>query len=198
MASSFLEKLKKGMGVEELEERTPKKTGEILTVKQEKGGKSKKEVMAEKINKTKTKKASVKPKAKNKEKIQIKEKEKSEAVEVLTKEKWPQPEGQLAIDVYQSDSELVIQSAIAGVKPEDIDISIDDDVITIRGKRGKFSDEQSDYFYQECYWGAFSRQIISPVEIDPGRVDASLKNGILTIRIPKILRSKKRKIVIKG
>jgi len=227
MTNSFLEKLKKGMGVEELEEKNPNKTEEVLTIKEEE---SKKEVMAKKIIETKSKDKKASAKTKKKEEVQIKpsfaqkategqalpspalsekerglggqgEKEKSEPSAVLAKEekeKWPQPEGQLAIDVYQNNSELVIQSAIAGVKPENIDVSIDDDVITIKGKRKKLSDEQGDYFYQECYWGVFSRQIISPVEIDPGRVDACLKDGVLTIKIPKILRSKKRKIVIKG
>lgn len=187
MVSSFLEKLKKGMGVEELEKK--EKTSE------------KKEVV-KKTTKVKTKKVSIKPKPPKKEKIkeEIKKEAPSPApiLEKEKKEKWPQPEGQLAIDVYQTDTELVIQSAIAGVKPDDIDISIDDDVITIKGKRNKLTDEDGDYFYQECYWGAFSRQIISPVEIDSGRVDASLKKGILTIRIPKILKHKKLKIVIKG
>ncbi len=199
MASSFLEKLKKGMGVEELEEKTAKKTEDSLIVKQEEEKKPKKEVVVEKIIETKSKSKKASVKLKTKKKIQIEEK--PEPAPVLAKEekeKWPQPEGQLAIDVYQNDLELVIQSAIAGVKPENIDISIDDDVITIKGARKKLSDEQGDYFYQECYWGVFSRQIISPVEIDSGRVDASLKEGVLTIRIPKILRSKKRKIVIKG
>ena len=204
MTSSFLEKLKKGMGVEEREEekKTPKKIEGSFVVDEVKKKEPKKEDVAKEITKTKIKKVSVKPKTKKKEKVQIEEKkEKPEPATVLAKEeegKWPQPEGQLAIDVYQNDSELVIQSAIAGVKPENIDISIDDDVITVKGKRKKLSNEQGDYFYQECYWGSFSRQIISPVEIDPGRVDASLKDGILTIRIPKIVRSKKRKIVIKG
>ncbi len=187
MSSSFLEKLKKGMGVEELEKM--EKTSE------------KKEVV-KKTTKVKTKKASLKPKPSKKEKIEEEiKKEAPSPAPILAKEKkekWPQPEGQLAVDVYQTDTELVIQSAIAGVKPGDIDISIDDDVITVKGKRNKLTDENGDYFYQECYWGAFSRQIISPVEIDQGRVDASLKNGILTIRVPKILRHKKSKIVIKG
>lgn len=190
MVSSFLEKLKKGMGAEELEKK--EKTSEK---------KEKKEVV-KKTTKVKTKKVSIKLKPPKKEKVkeEIKKEEPSPApiLEKEKKEKWPQPEGQLAIDVYQTDTELVIQSAIAGVKPDDIDISIDDDVITIKGKRNKLTDEGGDYFYQECYWGAFSRQIISPVEIDSGRVDASLKKGILTIRIPKILRHKKSKIVIKG
>jgi HSP20 family protein len=193
MTNSFLEKLKKGMGVEELEEKNPNKTEEVLTIKEE--------VMAKKIieTKSKSKKASAKPKTKKEEEVQIKEKlEPAIVLAKEEKEKWPQPEGQLAIDVYQNNSELVIQSAIAGVKPENIDVSIDDDVITIKGERKKLSDEQGDYFYQECYWGVFSRQVISHVEIDPGRVDACLKDGVLTIKIPKIIRSKKRKIVIKG
>jgi len=205
MASSFLEKLKKGMGVVEEAEgkkKSSKKTEASLVIDKEKKQELKKVELVKKIAKSKIKKTSIKPKMKKKEKVQIEEKEeKSEPTTVLAKEekeKWPQPEGQLAVDVYQNNSELIIQSAIAGVKPENIDISIDDDVITIKGKRKKLSDEQGDYFYQECYWGVFSRQIISPVEIDPGRVDASLKNGILTIRIPKIIRGKKAKIVIKG
>ncbi len=201
MASSFLEKLKKGMGVNELEKikKTPKKTKEVLPV-EDKEETVKKEVV-KKTTKTKAKKTSVQLKEKKKEKAKMEEvkKETPEPTTILAKEEtWPQPEGQLAIDVYQTDSELVIQSAIAGVKPDNIDITIEDDVITVKGKRKKLTDEEGDYFYQECYWGPFSRQIISPVEIDPGRVDASFKEGILTIRIPKIVRNKKAKIVIKG
>ncbi len=203
MTSSFLEKLKKGMGVDELEEtkKTPKKTKDVLSVKDKEKEETVKKEVVKKTTKAKTKKASVQPKEKKKEKVKTEEieKEAPEPATVLVKEEtWPQPEGQLAIDVYQTDSELVIQSAIAGVKPDNIDITIEDDMIIIKGKRKKLTDEEGDYFYQECYWGSFSRQIISPVEIDPGRVDASFKEGILTIRIPKIVRNKKAKIVIKG
>jgi len=204
MASSFLEKLKKGMGVDELEEikKTPKKTKEASLIEDKRKEEEivKKEVI-KKTAKAKAKKTSVLTKEKKKEKVKTEEvkKEAPEPVTILAKEEtWPQPEGQLAVDVYQTDSELVIQSAIAGVKPDNIDITIEDDVITVKGKRRKLTDEEGDYFYQECYWGSFSRQIISPVEIDPGRVDASLKEGILTIRIPKITRDKKTRIVIKG
>jgi len=142
--------------------------------------------------------------SKTKKKTEVEKLEKKEVPKptpVLAEEKkeqWPQLEGELAVDVYQTDSDLVIQSAIAGVKPTDIDISIDDDVITLKGERKRLTDEEGDYFYQECYWGPFSRQIISPVEIDPGRVDATLKEGILTIKIPKITRDKKSKIIVKG
>ncbi len=65
-------------------------------------------------------------------------------------------EGELAVDVYQTDSEIVVQSTIAGVKPDDLDISVENDVLTIRGKReSETKEEGKNYFYQECYWGAF-------------------------------------------
>ena len=107
-------------------------------------------------------------------------------------------EGQLAVDVYQTDSELVIQSTIAGVKTENLDISIEADTVLIRGNRNEPPEQgEKNYFYQECYWGPFSRQIILPEETDPSRAEAVMKEGILTIRIPKIEREKKRKITVK-
>ena len=114
-----------------------------------------------------------------------------------TKEEWFEPEGELAIDVYQTEKELVIQSAIAGIKPEDLDISMERDVIAIKGRRQKPFEEEGDYFTQECYWGPFSREIILPAEVDPERIEAVMKDGILTIRIPKILREKLRKIRVR-
>ena len=109
-------------------------------------------------------------------------------------------EGQLTIDVYQTDQDIVIKSTIAGVKPEDIDISINNDMVTIRGKRTK--DEQinaENYYYQELYWGMFSRSIILPVEVDPDRAKAAIKNGILTVKLPKSEKTKIKKInVIKN
>ena len=114
-----------------------------------------------------------------------------------TKEEWFDPEGELAIDVYQTEGELVIQSAIAGVKPEDLDISMERDIIAIKGSRKKPFEEEGDYFTQECYWGPFSREIILPTEVDPERIEAVMKDGILTIRIPKILREKLRKIKVR-
>ncbi|MDP2663926.1 MAG: Hsp20/alpha crystallin family protein, partial [bacterium] len=122
-----------------------------------------------------------------------------EAVEISEeedKEKWFEPEGQLAIDIYQTETDLVIQSAIAGVKPGSLDITMEKDVITIRGSREKPFEESGDFFTQECFWGPFSREIILPAEIDPNRARAEMKEGILTIRIPKMLRERKRKISI--
>ncbi|MFA5127095.1 MAG: Hsp20/alpha crystallin family protein [Patescibacteria group bacterium] len=95
-------------------------------------------------------------------------------------------EGQLSVDVYQDKSNIIIRSTIAGVEPEDIDITFDNDMITIRGKRKKdASIREENYFYQECYWGSFSRSIILPVEVQADKIKASIRNGVLTIVMPK-------------
>jgi len=111
------------------------------------------------------------------------------AAKIPIDEQWltdDDEEGQLAIDVYQTPKAIVVKSTIAGVKPEDIDISINNDMLTIRGTR-KLTDSVAadDYFYQECYWGGFSRSIILPVEVKGDAIDANLENGILTVTLPK-------------
>jgi len=107
-------------------------------------------------------------------------------------------EGQLSVDVYQTKESIVIKSTIAGVKPEDIDISINNDMITIRGRREiEETITEDDYFYQECYWGGFSRSIILPVEIIPEKVDASLKNGVLTVKLPKAKKTQSISVKVK-
>jgi len=94
--------------------------------------------------------------------------------------------GQLAVDVYQTNDDIIIKSTIAGVRTEDIDIAINNDMITIRGKREKEGViNEEDYFYRECYWGGFSRSIILPCDVKSDKVDASMKNGVLTIILPK-------------
>jgi len=97
--------------------------------------------------------------------------------------------GQLAVDVYQTKNAIVIRAAIAGVQAEDIDISVNNDMVTIKGAR-HLDDEidASDYLYQECYWGGFSRTIILPVEVKADKVAASMKNGILRVTLPKLER----------
>ena len=107
-------------------------------------------------------------------------------------------EGQLSIDVFQTSGNIVVKSTIAGVKPGDIDISINNDMLTIRGKREiqeKITDEN--YLIKECYWGGFSRSIILPVEVDAEKVDASLDNGVLTITLPKAKSAKQISIKVK-
>ncbi len=106
-------------------------------------------------------------------------------------------EGQLTIDVYQTPNEVVIKSTVAGVKPEDIDISFTNDMITVRGKRKKEEEiTTEDYYYQELYWGAFSRSVILPVEVDVDKAKADIKNGILTIQLPKSEKIKTKKIKV--
>ena len=108
-----------------------------------------------------------------------------------------EPEGQLTIDVYQTPSEIVIESAIAGVGEGDLDIQVSADSVTIKGsRRREKSVKDDDYLYQECYWGRFSRSIILPQEVDAEGAQASLKNGILTVRLPKLskVRAKRLKV----
>lgn len=188
---SFLEKLKKGMGIEipeekeEIEEREEKTEGKPL--------RKKRVIKVEKEKKS----PELKVEELKGEKLEMEKKEILVEKTEEKKEKWPEPEGQLAVDVYQTESDLVIQSAIAGVKPEDLDISLERDIIIIKGNRQKPFEENGDYFSQECYWGPFSREVILPVEIDPNRAEATMKEGILTIRIPKMLREKKRQIKVR-
>lgn len=107
-------------------------------------------------------------------------------------------EGQLAIDVFQTPDALVVESPIAGVNSEDLDINITNESVTIRGRREHRTDiKDADYFYQECYWGRFSRSIILPQEIDPDKAEAGIKNGVLTIILPKVKRQKTKKLKVK-
>lgn len=107
-------------------------------------------------------------------------------------------EGQLSIDVYQTPTKLIVKSTIAGVKAEDIDISINNDMLTIRGKREMTEKiKEENYLYKECYWGSFSRSIILPVEIDAENIGAALENGVLTVTLPKARSAKQISIKVK-
>ena len=95
-------------------------------------------------------------------------------------------EGQLSCDVYADEDNIIVKSAMAGVDPKDLSISISNDLLTIRGYReDELEIKQSNYFAREVYWGAFSRSIVLPQEIDQNHVKATLKKGILTIILPK-------------
>ncbi len=116
-------------------------------------------------------------------------------------QKYPEGEveGQLTVDVYQTADDIVVQSAIAGVKADDIDVSVTPDAITIRGARHHEKEVRDDsYLHQECYWGRFSRSIIFPMEIDPESASVSFKNGILTVRLPKANKKKTKKLKVKA
>ncbi len=105
--------------------------------------------------------------------------------------------GQLALDIHQTPADLILEAPIAGVQPEDLDISIHDDVLTIKGTRKRHKEvKEKDLIYQECHWGEFSRSIVLPFDVISDRVEAELNEGILTIRLPKA--SSSRKIKVKG
>lgn len=94
-------------------------------------------------------------------------------------------EGQLSVDVYQQDKNIVVKSTIAGANPEDIEIAIHGDSLTIKGSRTMTEEvDYKDYLYRECYWGKFSRTIILPTAIQEDKVKADMKNGVLTVTLP--------------
>ena len=102
------------------------------------------------------------------------------------------------LPLFQTPDEIIIESPIAGVKPDNLDIAITTESVTIKGKRShdrKAKDE--DYFYQETYWGIFSRSIILPQEVDAEKAEATVKNGVLTIHLPKLNRQRSKKIKVR-
>ncbi len=105
-------------------------------------------------------------------------------------------EGRLSIDVFRDQDMLVIRTPVAGVEVSDLDIAVDGDLLTIRGQRHPVSPvHDEDWFYRECYWGAFSRSVILPIDVHAEQVQASLKHGVLEIRLP--IREQGRAITIR-
>ena len=106
-------------------------------------------------------------------------------------------EGQLAIDVYQTDEAIVLVAPIAGVTEANLEVTITDEIVSIRGTRTQLEQIPGEnYFIQECYWGSFSRSYVLPVAVDPDAASAGLKDGILTVRIPRVEKSKTRTLII--
>ncbi len=104
-------------------------------------------------------------------------------------ENWQehQQEGQLAVDVAETEKDLVVVSTIAGALAEKLEVYLHNDLLTIRGLRVSPINElnQDDYFHQECYWGKFSRTIVLPVDVKSDLARAEYNNGVLLIKIPK-------------
>lgn len=150
--------------------------------------------------KSKKKKTGKKEEKREEKKEDAPEKHKKPAPDAPEKHKEENAimEGQLSLDVYETEDDFVIQSTIAGVKAEDLDIDIEDDMVIIRGERQRQAEKQAGkYYYQECYWGSFARQVILPEEVDGSKAEATMKDGVLTLRIPKIKKTIKRKISVK-
>lgn len=96
-------------------------------------------------------------------------------------------EGQLSVDIIETPSSIVIRAAIAGLAAQDLDVAVTHNSVTIRGTRHHGCTERlTDVTHvQECFWGAFSRSVVLPAVVRPDETDAVLKNGILTITLPK-------------
>lgn len=94
-------------------------------------------------------------------------------------------DGQLVLDVYKTSNEIVVQSTMAGVDPEDVEIFFGGNILTVQGSRHRHENVPEENFYhQECYFGSFSRSVKIPEDIEPKKISASLENGILTIKLP--------------
>jgi HSP20 family protein len=107
-------------------------------------------------------------------------------------------DGELTVDVYQTADMIVVKAMIAGVYPEDLDISITRDLITIRGVREEErTAKDDDYFIRELYWGSFSRTITLPEEIDVDEAEAVEKHGLLILKLPKLDRKRQSKLKVK-
>lgn len=117
-------------------------------------------------------------------------------------EEWMEEEageGQLAVDVYQTPEEIIVETMVAGVKPDDLQVSISRDMVTIKGRRESSRTIKDDnYFHKELYWGSFSRTVLLPQEVDPDTAEAIEKHGLLTLRLPKLNKDKSHKLKVKS
>jgi HSP20 family protein len=115
-------------------------------------------------------------------------------------DEWDQEEpvpGQLAVDVYETKNKLYIKARTAGVNKNDLDVSISDNTLSIRGTLSSGHEEDvENYHLQECYWGEFSRSIVLPVPVKEDEIEAVLKDGVLTISFTKVQQDSVKKIQV--
>ncbi len=115
-------------------------------------------------------------------------------------DEWDEEEvvpGQLAVDVYETKEKLVVKARTAGVKKDDLDVSISDNTLSVRGTLSAGGeDDVENYFVQECYWGEFSRSIALPVPVKEDEIEAVLKDGVLTISFTKVKQDTVKKIQV--
>lgn len=104
--------------------------------------------------------------------------------------------GQLAVDVYETKEKLIVKARTAGVNKNDLDVSISDNTLSIRGTLSANEEDVENYFVQECYWGEFSRSITLPVPVKEEEIEAVLKDGVLTISFNKVKQDTVKKIQI--
>lgn len=110
-----------------------------------------------------------------------------------------QADGELPVDVYQTAGEIVIRTFIAGVRPDEISLSLSRDMVVIEGAREeRDAVNEEDYFIRELFWGSFSRTILLPQEVDVDNASAGAKDGLLTIVMPKLDKSRQTKLKVKS
>lgn len=114
--------------------------------------------------------------------------------------KWNEEiDAELTVDLYQTPSDIIVQTMVAGVQPDNLSITITRDMITIKGKREENqSIDKENYFVQELYWGSFSRTISLPEEVDPEEAEAVERHGLLIIKLPKLDKNRETKLKIKS
>lgn len=134
------------------------------------------------------------------EEIEDEETDKDEDEEIKEKNLTEEDsEGQLTVDVYQTNSDIVIKTMLAGIRPEDLDISITRDMVTIKGSREDNANiDDEDYFHRELFWGSFSRTILLPQEVEIEEAEAIERHGLLTIKLPKINKDRQAKLRVKA
>lgn len=117
---------------------------------------------------------------------------------------WPEnledpQEGELPIDMYQTRDTIVIRALVAGVSPEDLDIAITRDMVTLKGQREEVQEApDEDYYHRELFWGSFSRTILLPEEIIIDEAEAKEKHGLLVITLPKLDKERSAKLAVKS
>lgn len=108
-------------------------------------------------------------------------------------------DGELPVDVYNTPTEIIVKTMVAGIKPENLDIDITRSMVSIKGTRTSSAEvEEKDFYHKELYWGTFARSVTLPEEIDVEESEATEKNGLLTIRLPKIDKAKQNKLKVKS
>ena len=113
---------------------------------------------------------------------------------------WPEVGvGELAVDMYQTANDVVVKAALPGLKPEEVDISITGDTLTIKGEHKEEQEvKQEDYFYKEHRYGGFSRSVAIPVQVKSDKAEATFENGVLTLTLPKAEEIKPKQIKVKA
>lgn len=110
-------------------------------------------------------------------------KSKKPKVEVEEVEELPEPKGKLAVDFYREDQQLKIVAPVAGVNPDQLDLSINNEMLVIKGRRDQPYSNPDKTYCEECYWGPFVRKIMLPQDVDQEQIEATKEDEVLTITL---------------